>query len=106
MTPILLEHFDYDELKEIFSIRKNSKFRTHVDVQLRIRYYLISYLRRMERENTNPTFDEIIMNILPLLKNGTTPENQTVSKVLEDIGEHIGQNQWRLRKFGQQSLFV
>jgi len=106
LTPILLEHFDYDELKEIFSIRKNTKFRTHVDVQLRIRYYLISYLRRMERENTNPTFDEIVMNILPLLKNGTTPENQTISKVLEDIGEHIGQNQWRLRKSGQQSLFM
>jgi DNA modification methylase len=106
LTPILLEHFDYDELKEIFFIRKNSKFRTHVDVQLRIRYYLISYLRRMERENTNPTFDEIVMNILPLLKNGTTPENQTISKVLDDIGEHIGQNQWRLRKLGQQSLFM
>lgn len=106
LTPILLEHFDYDDVKEIFSIRKNSKFRTHIDVQLRIRYYLISYLRRMERENTNPTFDEIVMNILPLLKNGTTPENQTISKVLDDIGEHIGQNQWRLRKFGQQSLFI
>lgn len=88
-TPLLMDNFDYNELTEIFTIKKDSKFKTHVDVKLRIRYYLISYLRRMERENKLPTFDEITFHIIPLLKNGTTPENQTISKVLEDIGEHL-----------------
>lgn len=105
LTPILLDNFDYNEDTQIFSIRNNTKFKTHVDVKLRIRYYLISYLRRMEREGKNPTFDEITFTILPLLKNGTTPENQTISKVLEDIGEHIGEDKWRLRTGGQQRLF-
>jgi hypothetical protein len=105
LTPLLMDNFDYNESTEIFTIKKDSKFKTHVDVKLRIRYYLISYLRRMERENKLPTFDEITFHILPLLKNGTTPENQTISKVLEDIGEHIGENKWRLRKGGQQTLF-
>jgi len=59
----------------------------------------------MERERHNPTFDEIILYILPLLKNGTTPKNQTISNVLEDIGEHIGDGCWRLRKHGQRDLF-
>jgi 16S rRNA G966 N2-methylase RsmD len=106
LTPILLEKFDYNEKTEIFSLRKDTKFRTHVDVKLRIRYFLTSFLKRMELQNKTATFDEIIFNILPLLKNGTTPENQTISKVLEDIGEHIGDNMWRLRKGGQQRLFT
>ncbi len=106
LTPILLDNFDYNEETEEFTIRKDGKFKTHLDVHLRIRYYLISYLRRMERENTNPPFDEIVFNILPLLKNGLTPENQTILKVLNDIGEHIGEDKWRLKKGGQQPLLL
>jgi 16S rRNA G966 N2-methylase RsmD len=106
LTPILLERFDYNDVTEIFSLRKDTKFRTHVDVKLRVRYFLTSYLRRMELQNKTATFDDIIFNILPLLKNGTTPENQTILKILSDIGEHIGDNMWRLKKEGQQRLFV
>ncbi len=106
LTPILLDRFDYNEKTEIFSLRKDTRFRTHVDVGLRVSYFLTSYLRRMELQNKTPTFEEIIFNILPLLKNGITPENQTISKVLNDIGEHIGDNMWRLKKEGQQRLFV
>ena len=105
LTPLLVGSFDYNEQTEIFTLRKGSKFSTHVDVRLRIKYYLISYLRRMERENTNPHFDEIILYILPLLKNGTTPERQTILNVLEDIAERVGQDSWRLAKDGQKKLF-
>jgi 16S rRNA G966 N2-methylase RsmD len=105
LTPILLDKFDYDETTEQFSIRKNTKFATHIDVRLRIKYYLISYLRRMERENKIPHFDEIVLAILPLLKNGITPESQTISNVLEDIAERVGQDGWRLKKEGQTTLF-
>jgi hypothetical protein len=105
LTPLLLDKFDYDETTELFTIRKNTKFATHIDVRLRIKYYLISYLRRMERENKSPHFDEIVLAILPLLRNGTTPENQTILSVLEDIAEREGQDSWRLKKEGQTSLF-
>ena len=104
LTPILMDNFDYNEATEIFSIKKESKFKSHIDVRLRIKYYLLSYLRRMEREGKNPTFDEIILNILPLLKNGITPEHQTILSVLEDIGEHIGNEKWREKKTGQMTL--
>ncbi|MBU1631156.1 MAG: DNA methylase, partial [Candidatus Omnitrophica bacterium] len=98
LTPILMETFDYDEKKEVFTIKH--KFKTGVDVRLRIRYYLLSYLTRMERERHNPTFDEIVLYILPLLKNGTTPENQTISSVLEDIAQHVGNDCWKLKSGG------
>lgn len=97
LTPILMNNFDYDEKSETFYIRKNTKFTTHIDVKLRIRYYLTSFLRRMERENKRVTFDDIILEVIPLLKNGTTPENQTILSVLEDIGQRSGDNYWTLK---------
>jgi len=105
LTPVLLDNFDYNETIEQFTIRKDTKFKTHLDVKLRVRYYLISYLRRMEREKKKPHFDEIILAILPLLKNGTTPEHQTILTVLEDIAERSGQDGWKLKRDGQMAFF-
>ena len=104
LTPILMNNFDYDDNTETFFIRKNTKFTTHIDVRLRIKYYLTSFLRRMERENKPVTFDEIILEIIPLLKNGTTPENQTILSVLEDIGQRYGENYWILKKDNKDSI--
>jgi hypothetical protein len=101
LSPLLLDKFDYDSKTDKYTIKKNTKFQTHIDVRLRIRYYLISYLRRMERENKIPTFNDIVFSILPLLKNGITPEHQTILNVLEDIGEKIGEDGWKLKQKGQ-----
>ncbi|MBM2815961.1 MAG: methylase [Ignavibacteria bacterium] len=106
LTPFLLQNFDYNEKKELFTIKPNTKFKTNLDVRLRIRYYLISYLIRMEREGKAAHFDELILHILPLLKNGLTPENQTILKVLEHIADKVGQDSWVLKKEGQKSLFL
>lgn len=105
LTPILKSNFDYDEESETFSIKKDTKFMTHVDVRLRIKFYLTSFLRRMERENIPVTFDDIVLKVIPLLKNGTTPENQTILKVLEDIGQRSGDDHWTLKKGSQLELF-
>jgi 16S rRNA G966 N2-methylase RsmD len=105
LTPLLLQHFDYDDETEIFTLKEDEKFRTNLDEKLRIRYYLISYLRRAEREDKYPHFDDIVLSIIPLLKNGTTPENQTILGVLEDIAEHVEEDRWRLKKQGQGELF-
>ncbi|MEZ4528993.1 MAG: hypothetical protein R2941_24035 [Desulfobacterales bacterium] len=105
LTRLLLDNFDYSKETQQFTIRENSRFQTHLDVKLRIRYYLISYLRRAERENRHPCFDEIILYIMPLLKNGITPENQTILGVLEDIAERVEQDAWRLKQKGQHRLF-
>jgi GTPase SAR1 family protein len=97
LTPILTNNFDYDIKTEKYSIKKDAKFQTRIDVKLRIKYYLISYLRRMERENKKPSFDEIVMNIMPLLKNGVTPEAQTILSVLEDIADKTEDDRWKLK---------
>ncbi|MDR0546261.1 MAG: type I restriction enzyme HsdR N-terminal domain-containing protein [Dysgonamonadaceae bacterium] len=101
LTPILMHSFDYDAETELFTLRKNAKFTTRIPLELRIKYYLTSFLRRMEIENKTATFDEIVLHNLPLLKNGVTPENQTILNVLERLGERVGEG-WRLKKGSKQ----
>ncbi|MBK1694322.1 DNA methylase [Chromatium weissei] len=103
LTPLLLDMFDYDKETELFSIKQNKQFKTHVDLKLRVRYYLMSYLRRMEIEKKTAEFDEIVLAIMPLLKNGTTPETQTILSVLEDIAYRVVGG-WRLKEKGQASF--
>lgn len=105
LTPLLIENFEYDQKTEIFTIKKDTRFKTHVDEKLRIRYYLLSYLRRMQREGKFPHFDDIVLSIIPLLKNGSTPEKQTILNVLEDIAEHVGEDRWKLTSEDQYTLF-
>ena len=105
LTPLLLQCFDYNKESELYTIKKDSRFTTHIDVKLRINYYLISYLRRMEREGYSPTFNEIIFYIMPLLKNGITPEHQTILSVLENIAVQTGEERWKLRTDDHPTLF-
>jgi 16S rRNA G966 N2-methylase RsmD len=97
LAPLLRDRFDYDKKSETYSIKKNTKFQTQVDVRLRVKYYLLSFLRRMELENKTPSFNEIVLHIMPLLKNGTTPEEQTILGVLEDIAVRSGDDGWVLK---------
>jgi hypothetical protein len=92
-----MAEFDYNQENERFTIRRDKKFKTSIDLNLRIKYYLMSFLRRQELENRTPTFDEIVFNILPLLRNGITPENQTILSVLETIGERTEKDRWKLK---------
>lgn len=105
LTPFLLEFFDYDKATQLFSIKTDTKFKTHIDTDLRIKYYLISFLRRKELEKKLPTFDEIILHVIPLLKNGVTPEKQTVESVLHDLAEKTSAGTWKLKKEGQLKMF-
>ena len=105
LTPLLMDMFDFDRGTQLFTLKRDSKFMTQIDLNLRIRYYLISYLRRKELEHIFPTFDEIVLHIMPLLKNGLTPERQTILSVLEDIAETTGEEAWKLKENGQNSLF-
>ncbi len=106
LTPLLAGSFEFNTKTKTYNLRKDKKFKTHIPLELRVRYFVVSYLKRMEHKKHNPTFDEIILDIMPLLKNGATPEHQTILKVLERIGEHVGVDRWRFAKTGQQELML
>ena len=101
---LLREHFDYDQKNQVYRIRKNAKFKTEIPPVVRIRYYLISHLRRMKLRGIDPTFDEIVLNVMPLLKNGITPERQTILGVLKKVARHVGNGRWQLVEDQQLAL--
>ncbi len=105
LTPILMNEFDYNSDTKKFYIRQNQKFKTKIPLDMRIKYFLLSYMKRKENEGTNPTTDDIILDIMPLLRNGITPENQTILKLLDIIAEEVGNNRWRLKTGDQQLEF-
>jgi 16S rRNA G966 N2-methylase RsmD len=105
LTPLLAESFEFDDKTKTYNLRKNRKFKTHIPLEFRVRYFVVSYLRRMQHLNQNPTFDNVVLNIMPLLKNGVTPEHQTILKVLETVAERVGADRWRFVKDPQGELF-
>jgi hypothetical protein len=105
LTPLLMKEFVFDEPTQMFSIPFNRSFKTHIDLQLRIKYYLTSYLVRCQQQSKEAHFDEIVLAVLPSLKNGNTPEDQTILGILADIAELNG-DCWRLRMEGQRKFFV
>ncbi len=86
-------------------MKKDTKFRSHIPIELRIRFYLVSMLRRFAREGKPTHFSDIILEIMPLLKNGVTPDNQTILSVLENIADRVGEDSWKLKESGQRNLF-
>lgn len=104
ITRMLNQNFDFDETTRKYQIRKNSKFKSLIDVRLRIKYYLLSYMRRMEHQHHYPTFDDIILNIMPLLRNGITPQKQTILSVLEEVAVRSAEDKWKLADQQQLTL--
>ncbi|MEZ5082864.1 MAG: hypothetical protein R2750_05385 [Bacteroidales bacterium] len=105
LTPLLMDNFNYNPKTKTFHIVENKQFKTNIPLDLRIRYFLLSYLKRKDHEHINPTTDQIILDVMPLLKNGITPKNQTILKVLNRIAVHVGDNRWKIKRHGQQDLF-
>ena len=105
LNAYLLENYNYDSTTLKFNLKPNTKFRSHIPLNVRVVYYLLSFMRRNLREGKDPTFDEIVLHIMPLLKNGVTPEEQTVLNVLEKIAYHVGEERWRLKAEQDRDLF-
>jgi len=55
-------------------------------------------MRGQEHNGIFPTFDDIVLSVMPLLKNGITPEKQTVLSVLQTVAARDSNGRWRLKK--------
>lgn len=97
ITSLLLTVFEFDGVQGLWRIRPNTKLGSFIPLDKRIRFYLIDYLRRTQREGIDVTFDDVIFNVMPNLINGTTPTQQTILNVLEEIGTSSDGNHWTLK---------
>ena len=105
LSPILTANFTYNKDSDTFHLIENKQFKTNIPLDLRIRYFLISYLRRKGLEKVCPTTDAIILDIMPLLKNGITPVDQTILNILRRVADQLKGNKWRLKQAGDQTIF-
>ena len=98
LTPLINQHFDLDSTSGKYHIKQGQKFKSHLDIKTRARYFVLSFLRGCERQNRRVTFDDICLEVIPLLKNGIIPENALISDILEDIAIPNKQTgEWRLK---------
>ena len=104
LSPLLEAYFDLDDETLKYHLPQNKKFKSAIPVDLRLRYFLLSYLKRQHQEGIDPEFSDIVQSIMPLLKNGITPESQTILNVLRAWARETSSGRWRLRDGGQMRM--
>lgn len=99
LTPLINQHFDLDETSGKYHIKKGQKFKSHeIPLEKRARYFLLSYLRGVERQGKKAYFDDICLEIIPLLKNGVSPDKALIREILEQIAvPNSTTGEWRLK---------
>ena len=101
LSPLLETYFILDVETQKYHLPHNKKFKSAIPVDLRLRYFLLSYLKRKHQNGIDPEFSDIVQSIMPLLKNGITPEDQTILNVLNVWARKTPSGRWRLRDEGQ-----
>jgi hypothetical protein len=104
LVEVLKEGFDYDKKEGVWTIRAKTKIGCHIPVESRIKFYLLSALNRAKSEGKSLTIDEIIMDVLPFLRNGITPDNQDIITELEKIALSRDNEHWELKPNLQYEL--
>ncbi len=99
ISEILREHFIQSEDKN-WQIKDKVKVGCHIPLDKRIRYYLISCLNRAAKERREIGIDEIVMEVIPFLRNGITPSNQDIISELKKIALSSDHQNWKLQKPG------
>ncbi len=104
LSPLLEAYFDLDDETQKYHLPQNKKFKSAIPVELRLRYFLLSYLKRQHQDGIDLEFSDIVQSIMPLLKNGITPENQTILNVLREWARETPSRRWRLLDAGQMRM--
>lgn len=105
ITEILKKEFNYDKEEAIWGIREKKKIGSHIPLEYRIRFYLLSCLNRAKGQKNLLSIEEIVMEVLPFLRNGITPSNQDIITELKKIAYSPDGQHWVLNKAQQQELF-
>ncbi len=105
VIPILNNNFECDEQTKKYHIKKYQPFKTHLPLEIRVRYFTESYLRLCERTKQYPSLNDIVREILPKLKNGISPQEQHIIEILNKIAYKYGDDKWRIINDDKQLTF-
>ncbi len=101
-TEYVKHNYDFDSESKSYFIRTTNKLGHHIDLQVRAEYYVVSYLRNARRQGVHPTFDDIVLNVMPLLKYGITPDNQTIISILQNVAHPTDGGRYELNDSSSQ----
>ena len=98
LTAFINQNFDYDNSSGKYHIRQGQKFKSKIDIKVRAKYFILSFLRGAERRNEKSTFDDICLEVIPLLKNGITPDKKDIKDILEEVAiPNKTTGEWKLK---------
>lgn len=89
ISPVLNEAFAYDKESKRFTVRPGSKVGCHIPMNQRIRFYVTDYLNQADRLGQLSTIDDIVLNVLPKLKNGEQPRKQRIMDEIKKIARPV-----------------
>lgn len=100
------QNFEYNMQDKKYRIKSGTKFKgSSVPLEDRTRYFIVSYLGRCEIEGRKAIFDEICLEVIPLLKNGVTPDDRFIKEILEEVATlNKKTGEWKL-KTSEPKLF-
>ena len=102
ITPILHQEFDYDVEEKIWRLKPGRKLGSHILLEHRIRFYVTDFLNQEARMGKRSTIDEIVLSILPKLKNGVQPTKQLIMDEMRKIATPVEGKYWALWDDPQQ----
>ena len=102
ITPILQQEFDYNEDEKTWHVKPGRKLGCHIPLDHRVRFYVTDFLNQMARLGKPATIDDITLNVLPKLKNGVQPTEQTIVQEIRKIAIPVEGKYWALWDNPQQ----
>ena len=104
INKILKASFDYDTTSGKWKLKKKTRLGCHIPLEKRMKFYLMSCLNKAKLEKKKLTIDEIVMGVIPFLRNGITPLNQQIIKELKKIAISKDDQTWELNISDQLKL--
>ncbi|MCX6639095.1 MAG: DNA methyltransferase [bacterium] len=105
ITPMLGDKFDFNSRTGKWLIQKNTKLGSFIPLELRIRFYIESFLADCKRLGKKATLEDIWADVIPKLKNGDQPTEQVLTEELRKIAEPYNGQFWRPQKNDQFEMF-
>lgn len=104
ITPLLGGEFDYDTPNKTWHVRPGRKLGHHIPLDQRIKFYTVDFLNQQFRMEKRSTIDDILLALLPKLKNGEQPRKQRVLSEIRKIAAPLDGKYWTLQQ-AEQSEF-
>jgi DNA modification methylase len=105
ITPLVADKFDFNSRTGRWQLQPNTKLGSYIPVDLRIKFYIESFLNQCSRLGQKATFDTIWADLMPKLKNGPQPQHQKILSELGKIAEPYNGLYWRLQPAFQGEIF-